>query len=257
MKVGEHPREFKPRSTCEHPVALMITHERPGMLSATVDSFLAATPGVPLAVFDDGSASDEKRSELDSLPARGVTVFSLPRQGFIQTWRMVLLGMKDFITKACDSVVLLEDDLRFAPGWLDVLATMQAGAQDRGLQAGAMTCLRVHHEPQAPVVDLDGVKAYQSMMHGFQVNLVPREALERSDVIEESIKQAEASEHGLDVHLWGNMSHRLGRTNFMSEQSWVAHVGAQSIVEGQGYKSFAHPGYNLVDDLKEIADSWK
>jgi len=251
MKVGEHRRVQDKPSGISRVVSLMATYERPGMLTATVKSYLTSDPNPPhLIVFDDGSQSDAKQKELKVVRTLGVTVMELEHAGFITTWRRAFNWAARSLSSQVDGLVLLEDDLSFAKGWLDVLKRMHNGVYTLGLKPGAMSCLRVHSVPQNTVVNLNGIEAYQSMMHGFQVNLVPFEVILRWDIFEESEAAARAGQHGIDVHWLGNLSHRLGLTNFVSMQSWVAHEGARaSIVTGQGYKSFEHRGYNLVEEL--------
>jgi hypothetical protein len=175
----------------------------------------------------------------------------LKHTGFINTWKQAFGWAHRMFLHRVGGLVLLEDDLVFAKGWLDTLVKMHDGAIDAGHLPGAMSCLRVHNEPQNAVVSLNGVDAYQSMMHGFQVNLVPFEVILREDVFDESEKAARGGGHGIDVHWLGNLSHRLGRKNFVSMQSWVAHEGwNRSVVEGQGYGSFKHRGFNLVKGLE-------
>lgn len=232
--------------------SVMVTYERPGLLTETVESYMASQEDPPpLVVFDDGSKSDAKRKELEWARTRNVIVMELDHHGFITTWKQAFRWAIRMFYHRAKGLILLEDDLSFAKGWVDVLVKMHDGAIDAGLVPGAMSCLRAHDEPQNAVVSLRGVEAYQSMMHGFQVNLVPIEVILRDDVFDESEKASRAGHHGIDVHWLGNMSHRLGRTNFVSMQSWVAHEGGSaSVVEGQGYRSFKHRGFNLVNELE-------
>ena len=234
--------------------AMMITHERPGLLAATVRSFQSRTMDASLTIFDDGSESKEKRSELDKVELSGVRVIRLPKAGFITTWMSAFEWARQTM-KDVGGVVLLEDDLSFAFGWLDVLRKMYEGTVDLGWVPGAMSCLRVHEVPQAKVVNLRGIEAYQSMGHSFQVNLMPWEIILAKNMIEGAEKDARRGYHGLDVYLLGAISHQLGRINFMSVRSWVAHEGVDaSVVEGQGYRSFRHRGYGLVNELRRKND---
>jgi hypothetical protein len=74
------------------------------------------------------------------------------------------------------------------------------------------------------------------------------------DVFEEAARNSENGNHGIDIWFIGGLAHRMGLTSFMSEQSWVAHVGAgRSIAGGQGYASFKGVGYELVHGL--LADA--
>jgi hypothetical protein len=149
-----------------------------------------------------------------------------------------------------DGVVMLEDDLLFAPSWDDTLLKMAQGVTRLGLAPGAMTCFRCHEEPQAPIMDLNGVRAYQSMQHGFQVNMVPLGVFKNMGVFEEAAINSENGDHGIDIWFIGGLAHRMGLTSFMSEQSWVAHTGAgRSIASDQGYASFDGVGFELVHGL--------
>ena len=149
-----------------------------------------------------------------------------------------------------DGVVLLEDDLLFAHGWDNTMLKMAKGVEKLGLSPGSMTCFRCHEEPQAEIHDLCGVRGYQSMQHGFQVNMVPVGIFKHLHVFEEAAQNSEKGDHGIDIWFIGGMSHRLGLTSFMSEQSWVAHTGAgRSIAGGQGYVSFKGVGFELVHGL--------
>lgn len=228
-------------------VAMMATYERAGMLTRTVESFARTAPDVPLTVYDDGSETLNKKAELQHLEAEGVEIVRLPHGGFVSLW---MKALEDAASVGAEGFVLLEDDLSFAPGWLDVLRRMHDGAMAMGRKPGAMSCLRVHSEPQGVPVVLGGVEAYQSMMHGFQVNLVSREAVLRRDVLEEAARRSAEGSHGIDVNWIGLLSHRLGMMSYVSMRSWVAHEGSgTSVVKGQGYRSFEHRGFELVDSL--------
>ena len=153
--------------------------------------------------------------------------------------------------KGIGGLVLLEDDLSFASGWMGILERMYEGAADLGFMPGAMSCLRVHEMPQGKIINLRGVEAYQSMWHGFQVNLMPWEVIENEKLIQLAAEQTLRKKHGIDVYLLGGISDRMGRTNFISIESWVAHEGVgRSLVESQGYKSFQRRGYGLVEELR-------
>lgn len=251
MKVGEHERPEKKRvPELVRLMSLMVTYNRPGMLTETVRSYFASGDMPALVVFDDGSNVEGKDAELDAVSDMGVAVVRYPHCGFISTWRKIFDGYGRS-KRSADGIILLEDDLRFAPGWLDILLRMYEGAADKGWKPGAMSCLMAHDVPQSAVVELRGVEAYQSMMHGFQVNLVPREAILRMDVFEEAERRSAKGRHGIDVHWLGLLSHMLGMVNFVSTRSWVSHEGAKSsVVAGQGYRSFESRGNNLVEFLK-------
>jgi hypothetical protein len=253
--VGQHEKRLEKTRTPESiAVSVMLTYERPGLLTATVESYLKTTD-VPLVVYDDGSEAGEKFRELDAVEAMGVTVHREPHRGLVRTWRKVFHDFAaglDLVYTGDEGIVLLEDDLLFAEGWDATLLKMAKGVEVLGLKPGAMTCFRCHAEPQAEIVDLEGVRAYQSMQHGFQVNMVPMWVLGKDVFLDEAVDNSESGAHGIDVWFIGGMSHRLGLTSFMSEQSWVAHVGAgRSVAEGQGYRSFKGVGYSLVHGLAE------
>jgi len=240
---------------CKNPVAVMLTYNRAGLLMGAVRSFFKTTQRkIPLLVFDDGSDSEGKRIELGCVRECGVRVFELPHAGFVEAWLKVF----DHVRNACgefDSVIMLEDDLVFAEGWVEVLVKMQVGIAQRGFRQGMTTCFRPHEKPQSEVIDLNGVRAYQSMAHTWHVNMMPMDVLRHTDVIEESAEEVRKSKSrlGLDVYLVGNLAHRLGRASFVSEESWVAHIGVKdSIVAGQGYKSCTHRGVNLVKELERF-----
>ena len=229
--------------------ALMLTHERPGLLSETVASF-NKTASISLTVIDDGSESVEKKAELDRLEAEGTTIWRFSKGGFVNTW-VRALGRARGSMRDVGGLVLLEDDLSFAKGWMCILRRMYEGAADLGYMPGAMCCLRPHEEIQAKKIVLDGVDAYQSMWHGFQVNLMPWEVIENEKLIQLAAEQTLRKKHGIDVYLLGGISDRMGRTNFISIESWVAHEGVgRSLVESQGYKSFQRRGYGLVEELR-------
>ncbi len=261
MKVGEHRTQRKPEGClCERPVALMLTHERPGLLLATVKKFWDTTEGVPLHVFDDGSQSEEKKEELRVVEKMGALVIRMPHQGFARSWHAILPSAKITFDWKYDSMVMLEDDIVFASGWLETLQKMQRGIIARGLKQGCVSCFRPHVEPQSTPVDLNGVEAYQSMAHTWHANLVPMEVFEQLDVLDESVCEVMGSRRGLglDVYFIGNLAHRLQRISFVSMQSWVAHVGYDSsVVKEQGFGSCEHPGVNLVGELSALGEAYE
>lgn len=250
--IGEHSKLEKSIPAPSRIVAaFMLTYERPGLLLRTVNSFLNTVPHIPLTIYDDGSETNEKRAELDWVQGLGPKIVRGDHLGLVRTWMKVFEDMGDQFDDN-DGIVLLEDDLLFAQGWNKILIRMAQGAAEMGFKPGAMSCLRCHAYPQAQLMSLEGVQAYQSMQHGFQVNMVPAWVLRRKDLIEEAVGLSESGRHGMDVWFLGGLSHRLGLTNFMSYQSWISHVGGgQSVAEGQGYQSFYGLGYNLVDSLIE------
>jgi hypothetical protein len=234
-------------------LAVMLTYERAGLLTTTLESLRKASPNMKVIIYDDGSTSEEKLKELEDVEAMGFKVCREPHRGLVRTWMYVFEELSytvDLVYCDDEGVVFLEDDLAFAKGWDETLLKMAKGVESLGLKPGAMTCLRCHSEPQSQIHNLNGVNAYQSMQHGFQVNLVPFSILNSMSVLEEAAQNSEKGEHGIDIWLIGGLSHRLGLTSFMSEESWVAHTGAgNSVAKGQGYRSFDGVGYNLVDDI--------
>jgi len=252
--VGKHERPQEQALVPKTIVrAVMLTYERPGLLTETLKSLKEASPNLKVVVYDDGSKSEEKLRELDAVERGGVHVNREPHRGLVRTWVKVFFDLAatiDVFYEAEDGVVLLEDDLKFAKGWDDVLLRMAQGVADIGLKPGAMTCFRCHERPQAPIVDLNGVRAYQSMQHGFQVNMVPIGVFDNLPVFEEAALNSDKGCHGIDIWFIGGLSHRLGLTSFMSEESWVAHTGAGRTIAGkQGYLPFNGEGYNLVESL--------
>ena len=267
MKIEDYIKNREPimvpRCECKKPIALMLTYNRTGLLLGAVNSFLTTTEDVPLCIFDDGSDDYNKRMELLCIEQIGgrVSVVRLKHGGFAKSWLDILCFVHDTkqVFGKYDSVITLEDDIMFAPGWLDVLKKMQNGIADMGFLQGMTTCFRPHETIQSPLVDLRGVAAYQSMAHTFHVNLFPMAVLDRLDVLRESVEESLKSSyhHGIDVYWVGNISHRLGRVNFISEQSWVAHVGFSSMVKTQGFIACRHGGINPVKCLERFAEGWK
>jgi len=251
VRVGEHQPPSHDRSEPVKSVcALMLTHERTGLLIQTVESFLATTEDLCLVVFDDGSESRAKQEELRRTEGMGASVVWMPHRGFLNSWHEILKRAGD--DERHTDFVLLEDDLLFADGWYQTLLDMRQGVMDVGLKPGLMSCFRPHETVQSKLRSLRGVMAYQSMAHGFQVNLIPGSVLrQRFDVVEMAVNEARRKQHGLDVYLPGMLAHVLGRVSFVTEQSWVAHVGmSDSLVEAQGWRSFKGAGYNLVPQLR-------
>lgn len=253
--VGSHEKRVEEVLTPRRiAMAVVLTHERPGYLTRTLESLRKASPWLKVVVYDDGSDSDEKLEELQFVEENGYHVNYGVHRGFVRTWMQVFFDISrgiDNVYDRSDGIVLLEDDLIFAKGWDGVLLAMAAGVEALGLRPGAMTCFRCHGEPQNPLVNLNGVMAYQTMQHGFQLNMFPAWVFDERKMLEEAADNSENGEHGIDIWLMGLMAHRLGLTSFMSEQSWVAHVGAsQSLVESQGFRSFKGVGYNLVKEFE-------
>ena len=187
---------------------------------------------------------------------RGIYVQRLTHRGFAEMWRAAFEMARNESTPDWDSLILLEDDLMFAKGWLETLQAMQRGIASLGLKQGMTSCFRPHRKPQGVVVNLDGVEAYQSMGHSWHVNMVPKAVLGRMDVFEEALSQVKGSKsgQGIDLYYPGLLSHRLGLTSFVSMQSWVAHRGVdKSVVRDQGYLACQHPGVNLVEELSWAA----
>lgn len=236
--------------------AVVLTHERVGLLTATLESLRAVSPTLRIVVYDDGSQSAEKQAELDDVEAMGITVRREPKRGLVRTWMQIFKDIAEGVGNSYDpdaGIVLLEDDLLFAQGWDDVLLRMARGVHSLGMCPGAMSCFRCHDEPQTELRDLNGVRAYQSMQHGFQVNMVPAWVFTQTAFIAEAVASSESGGHGIDIWFIGGMAHRLGLTSFISEQSWVAHAGAhQSIAQHSGYRPFPGVGYELVPELTQM-----
>lgn len=254
--VGCHERpQYRTYVPTHIEQAMLLTHERTGMLTKTLASLRAASPLLRVIVYDDGSQSDEKQAELDAVEASGVTVHREPKRGLVRTWMKIFSDIVEGVGSAYDldaGIVLLEDDLLFAGGWDDVLLRMARGVHSLGLQPGAMSCFRCHYDIQSEIRDLGGIRAYQSMQHGFQVNLLPAWVFTQTDFLEEAVRNSENGMHGIDIWFIGGLAHRLGLTSFVSEMSWVAHTGAgQSIAEESGYVPFEYEGYELVEGLAE------
>jgi hypothetical protein len=254
--IGQHEQKRfnKTRVPTELIGAVMLTYNRAGFLSATVESFRKTTD-MRLYIYDDGSDTGDKLRELDAIEETydNIVIYREPHRGLVRTWRKVFYDFAatiDLVNTGDEGIVLLEDDLLFAEGWDQTLLTMAKGCADKGLKPGAMTCFRCHDEPQAQIIDLNGVKAYQTMQHGFQINMVPLWVLGQNEFLDECVERSESGQHGIDIWFIGGMADKLGLTSFMSEESWVAHVGAnRSVAEGQGYRSFKGVGYNLVHGL--------
>lgn len=205
---------------------------------------------MPLVVVDDGSSSPEKEAELKGIGGMA-EVRRIPHGGFCRSWVSIFEWLKE--EKRADAYVLLEDDLVFAHGWLDVLMKMHRGLLDAGFVPGAMTCLRYHPEPQGQVFTFGDVQAYQSMYHGFQVNLVPREFVERTDLVLQAAGDVAPGRHGFDVNWMALLSHRLHAVHLICTRSWVRHIGVGvSMVTAQGFRTFNHPGYCLVPELEGL-----
>ena len=230
-------------------VAVLLTYERAELFLRTVESFRDKSGDLPLLVFDDGSTEPSKVAALVQAECDSFTsVERMPRRGLVDSWVGVLDTAR---TADVENLVLLEDDLVFATGWLDVLERMQGGVRDIGFKPGAMTCFRCHAEAQSEIRDLRGVRAYQSMYHAFQVNMIERAVLDRFDVVEEAAKKTKEQYPGFDIYFLGLLSHRLRRINFCSMESWVGHTGVGNSVTALGGKlSFAHRGYGLVQELQ-------
>jgi hypothetical protein len=229
---------------------VMITHERPGLMASTVSSFRKNTPNMDLTVIDDGSSSCDKKAELEQVARSGVRVLQFVKRGFIGTWMAAFEWLRVH-RSGWGGVILLEDDLSFARDWADVLHRMYEGTADLGLMPGLMSCFRIHGVPQNAIVNLRGIDAYQSMGSSFQVNLMPWEVVEAKEVLEEAAFEGAKHKRGLDAVLMGLISHRLGRTSFVSMRSWVAHEGVnKSLVKDQGYLSLGFRGHELVEELQ-------
>ncbi len=251
--VGQHKVPTSPDSPRRIDRVLLLTHERPGFLTHAVRALHEASPGLPVQVYDDGSQMADKMVELATMEEQGVRVTRMEHRGFLEAWRFIFAEQAK---ESKDGVVLMEDDVIVSDGWDRTLLAMAAGAARLGLNPGAMTCLRCHGIPQAELQDLGGVMAYQSMAHGFQLNMVPAWVLGRQDVVDRAIELSRAGRHGFDVWFLGLLSDMLKLTNFISLHSWAAHLGAgNSVVQRQGYKSFDGVGYDLVPGLaRKVAE---
>jgi len=216
---------------------------------------MEVSPSLPIVVYDDGSQSPEKLEELNKLSGI-VKIERGEHLGLVRTWVKAFQDLRKMGLSKDDGVVLLEDDLLFAKGWDEVLLRMASGTADVGLSPGAMTCFRCHEHPQSGSFDLRGVEAYQSMQHGFQLNMVPASVFEQVEFFEEAARNSEAGRHGIDVWFIGGLSHRLGLTSMVSRDSMVAHIGAGNSIAGkQGFESFTGMGYNIPVDLLRKAAS--
>jgi len=258
--VGQHKTKRDVWTPTSIETVVVLTYERPGLLTKTIASIKAASPELYVVVYDDGSTSPEKLLELETVEESGIHVNREPHRGKVRTWLKITFDLSCCINNTMtesSGVVLLEDDLLFAPGWDETLLKMAGGVEDAGLKPGAMTCFRGHEEPQNLVRELREVRAYQTMQHGLQVNLVPAHVFNHQDVLMEAARLSEEGRHGLDVWFIGMLSHRLGLTSFCAEQSWVAHTGAgNSIAETNGSKPYSGIGYELSSELiRSVMDS--
>jgi hypothetical protein len=198
--------------------------------------------------------------ELRTMEACRTPVTKMPHQGFARAWQQILTETKSVFGSLHDSVIMLEDDIVFAEGWLETLQSMQRGIAARGLRQGCASCFRPHLEPQSKVVELGGVPAYQSMAHTWHANLMPMSVLDNMEVLTESVDEVLASRRGLglDVYYVGNLAHRLNRTSFVAMESWVAHRGYKnSLVSKQGFGNCQHPGVNLVSELSRFGEEYE
>lgn len=241
--------ERKPARGRINPLILMVTYERPGVLTATLDSFFKATPGYVLHVLDDGSPSDEKNEELNKVQKRGVIVHRMPHRGIGPTWMEIFRFAKANVS-GHDSVIFLEDDLEFSVSWLDVMASMLLGAVEQGYKVGMMTCFRAY-EVAKNVVTVGGIEVFEPENNSFQANIFLPELLDSMDVMDEAAKEAEAEKWGIDKRLCENIRSKMGRVNFSSVRSYIKHTGGRtSIARKHGYVYYPFDGCNLVQELK-------
>lgn len=251
MKVEDHIRrkeradiERRPARRRLRPYFAMLTYERPGMLTSTVASFMDATPGAVLNVFDDGSESPMKADELAALEKAGVVVHRMKHGGIGPAWKKTIETARD--AKECDCAVLMEDDLQFSVSWLDVMARMYAAI---GGSVGFVSCFRPYDEElRGETVLLDGVEAFYADFNTFQVNLAPKELLWELDLAA-AAEEAERERTGVDSYLFPQAA-RLGRVCAISVRSYVAHRGHRdSGAKKAGYKYFPFVAVNPVYEL--------
>lgn len=241
--------ERKPARGRINPLMLMVTYERPGTLTETLDSFFRTTPGYVLHVLDDGSPSEEKKEELRRAEARGVKVVRMPHRGIGPTWMEIFRFAKANV-ESHDSVIFLEDDLRFSVSWLDVMASMLLGAVEKGYKTGLVTCFRAY-EVAKNVVTIGGVEAFEPENNSFQANIFLPELLDQMDVMDAAAMEAEEEKWGIDKRLCRNVREKMGRVNFSSVRSYVRHTGGRtSIARKHGYVYYPFDGCNLVQELK-------
>jgi hypothetical protein len=248
--IGQRKEKVKPPFPRRIARVAVLTYERPGLLSETIERLRLESPGLDIVVYDDGSQMAGKLLELSYVERGGVKVVRMPHEGFLASWRKVIALMGDLEDN--DGVVLMEDDVLVAPKWDQTLLSMAAGTSAMGFKPGAMTCLRCHDVPQSEVVELNGVLAYQSMGHGFQVNLFPAWVLKQTEVVDKAF--AMAGRNGFDVWLIALLSDVLGLVSFSSNYSWAAHLGAGcSSIEALGSRSFQGVGVDLMPGLARKA----
>lgn len=250
MKVEDHVRrkeradaERRPARLRLRPYFAMLTYERPGMLTSTVASFMDATPGAVLNVFDDGSESTLKADELAAVEKTGTVVHRMTHGGVGPGWQRTIEAARD--AEGCDCVVLMEDDLRFSVSWLDVLARMYTAAGDK---VGFVSCFRAHSEVKGSLVELDGVEAFYVPFNTFQVNLASQEFLKELD-LKTASDAAERERTGIDYHLFPQAK-RLGRKCIVSARSYVAHIGARD--SGARKAGYAYYPFLAVNPVYEV-----
>jgi len=246
--------ERKPSRHRINPLMLMVTYERPGALTATLDSFFNTTSGMVLHVLDDGSSSDEKKAELDKVETRGVMVHRMPHRGIGPTWMEIFRFAKENAS-GHDSVVFLEDDLRFSVSWLDVMASILLGSIEKGYKTGMVTCFRAYDDAcweckQVEVVG--GVEVFRPENNSFQANIFLPELLDNMGMMDEAAMRAESEGWGIDKQLCQDMREKMGRVNFCSVRSYIEHTGCgrnPSIAREHGYVCYPFRGFNLVHEL--------
>lgn len=256
MKIEDHVRikeraneERKSGRNLKKPVFVMVTYERPGMLTSTVDSFVETTPGAELHVFDDGSSSLSKKMELDWMENSGVKVHRLVHGGVGHCWKNAMEFARD---SGADCAVMMEDDIRFSVSWLDVLTRMFVVA---GENVGFVSCFRSQGD-DGKVELLDGIEAFRVNFCTSQTNMVSSEFLGKLDIVD-AARKADENKTGVDYHLFPQ-SVKMGRTNWMSVRSYVSHYGGnKSIARGHGYNNYPFMGMNRVYELVHGKLGWE
>lgn len=248
--VGNHPKRVQniaPRISKIGLVAVL-TYERPGLLTQTIESLLK-TGTFNIRIYDDRSQSPEKRDELLSLQDRyGFSIYYLPFHSPGESWLEAIKLINSDDIPQRDGVVLVEDDLLFRKDWDKTLLSMADGAYFQGFNVGMCSVFR--HNPTTPSapVTLNGIEAYRSVFHTFQCNLIHVDVLKKIDLLYLG-KELGKSQHGVDTHLVGWLSHN-GYTNFICAESWVAHMGVGESINGR--IALGSIGINMdIDFLKE------
>jgi hypothetical protein len=253
MKVGDYIRvkeraEFE-RVPAKHlikPLFLMSTYERPGLLSKTVESFLERenlTPRAAINVFDDGSKSKDKATELDYVEQLGVTLHRWGHKGILGMWMEALSFARR--QSGYDCVVLMEDDISFSGVWLDVLASLMSE------NLGMASCFRFHTDVvQSEVVNR--IEVFRVKWCSFQATLMPMSLVQQSEIFKRAALKSERSHTGMDVGL-SEVVTEMGRPMYVTARSYVIHTGYKdSIARRHGYRCLPVRGVNLVYELEKL-----